>query len=341
MHTKNARARMPDQEQTEPARVTALPKAGLMDYAAMARPDHWVKQVFILPGIILAYILHPTDLSSLVYPALFGMLSAAAVASANYVLNEWLDRQHDAFHPTKSQRPAVRLRISPLIVLLEYAALAAVGLAIAASLSRLFLLTACAFLASGWLYNVRPFRTKERIYLDVTSEAINSPIRLTLGWAMVDPTTLPPSSLLLAYWMGGAFLMAIKRFAEYRTVAEAAGVERLGRYRKSFRYYTENSLLVSAFLYALMSVFFLAVFVIKYRVEYLLALPLFAALFAAYLRVGLKQGSSAQTPEKLFKEKSLMLIVALLTLALAILTWIDLPILERLTAPHYIHLPWK
>ena len=35
-----------------------------------------------------------------------------------------------------------------------------------------------------------------------------------------------------------------------------------------------------------------------------------------------------------------MLIVVLLTLALALLTWIDLPWLDKLTDPHYIHLPW-
>ncbi len=331
---------MPNQEQASREHVAKLSKAGVMDYVAMARPDHWIKHVFILPGIVLAYILHPADPTSLLKPVILGMLSAAAVASANYVLNEWLDRQHDAFHPTKSLRPAVRLRISPVIVFLEYSALAAVGLVIAASLSRLFLLTALAFLAGAWLYNVRPFRTKDRAFLDVVSEAINNPIRLTLGWAMVHSTTLPPSSLLLAYWMGGAYLMAIKRFAEYRTVAETAGIERLEQYRKSFRTYTEGSLLVSAFLHALMAAFFLAVFVIKYRVEYLLALPLFAALFAAYLRVGLKPASSAQTPEKLFQEKSLMFVVALLAACLALLTWIDVPILERLTRPHYIHLPW-
>ena len=315
--------------------------AGIMDYVAMARPDHWVKHIFILPGIVLAYILNPTDLPGLLVPVAVGLAAAAATASANYVLNEWLDRHHDAFHPTKSQRPAVRLGMSPAIVYLEYAALAAFGLALAASLSRLFLLTTAAFLASAWLYNIRPLRTKERIFLDVTTEALNNPIRLTLGWAMVDPTTLPPGSLLLAYWMGGAFLMAIKRFAEYRTVAETAGPERLSRYRTSFRHYSESSLLVSAFLYALMAAFFLAVFVIKYRVEYLLALPLFACLFAAYLHVGLKHRSAAQTPEKLFKEKNLVATVVLLALVLAVLTWIDVPILQRLTTPHYIHLPWR
>ena len=36
------------------------PPARFRDYVAIARPDHWPKHVFILPGIVLAYILHPT-----------------------------------------------------------------------------------------------------------------------------------------------------------------------------------------------------------------------------------------------------------------------------------------
>ena len=196
--------------------LASLPRATAEDYLALARPDHWVKHVFIVPGIVLACLLHPTDLASLVHPILFGLLSAAAIASANYVLNEWLDRSHDAFHPTKSLRPAVRRQLSPVWVSVEYAALTAVGLAVAAGLSRLYLLTSAAFLASGVLYNVRPWRTKERVFLGVMSETLNNPIRLPLGWAVVDPGTLPPSSLLLAYRMGGAFLIAVERFAECR-----------------------------------------------------------------------------------------------------------------------------
>ena len=164
---------------------------------------------------------------------------------------------------------------------------------------------------------------------------MNNPIRLTLGWAMVWPETLPPSSLLLAYWMGGAFLMAIKRFAEFRTVAATAGREKLALYRRSFGHYTENRLLISSFLYSQLAAFFLAVFLVKYRIEYLLSLPLFAALFTAYLRVGLKRDSVAQAPETLFREKALMMVVVLLVATLAVLTWVDIPQLERLTVPHY------
>jgi 4-hydroxybenzoate polyprenyltransferase len=159
-----------------------------------------------------------------------------------------------------------------------------------------------------------------------------------LGWALVAPMTLPPSSLILAYWMGGAFLMTVKRFAEYRSVAASHGPAVLGAYRRSFRHYSADGLLVLSFLFALLAAFFIAVFLIKYRVEYLLSLPLFAALFTVYLRLGLKQDSNAQTPEKLFKEGWLLTVVAVLVTSLVALTVVDIPGLAALSDPHYLRL---
>lgn len=321
-----------------PSKAGARPPATARDYVAMARPDHWTKHVFIVPGIVLAQLLHVAKAADLVVPIALGFVSACAVASANYLINEWLDAGFDRFHPTKSQRPAVAKQVRTSIVLGLYVVLAVLGLGVALRVSGLFFYTSVAFLLSGLIYNVPPVRTKDRPYLDVLSESINNPIRLTLGWAMVSPNTLPPSSLLLAFFTGGAFLMATKRFAEYRTVSAGGRLKDLGRYRKSFRKYTETSLLLSAFLYSQLAAFFLAVFLIKYRVEYLLSLPLFAALFTSYLRVGLRHDSTAQAPEKLFREKTLMTIVVLLVVTLAVLTVVDLPILERLSNPHFIRL---
>jgi 4-hydroxybenzoate polyprenyltransferase len=308
------------------------------DYLALARVDHWVKHVFIIPGIALACVLlGRSPLESLAAIGL-GFAAAALVASANYVLNEWLDAERDRHHPVKSRRPAVAKQLSPTVVWVEYLALAAAGLGLAAAVSPLFLATAALFFLSGLVYNVPPLRSKEIAYLDVISESVNNPLRLTLGWAMIDSTSLPPGSLMLAFWAGGAFLMALKRLAEYRS-AEAAGVlESLARYRRSFATYTADSLLLSAFLYAQFAAFALAVFLVKYRIEYLLSMPLFALLFVVYLRIGLKQDSSAQTPERLFRETGLLGVVLLLAAVLAILTVVDLPFLDRLTDPHYIQL---
>lgn len=236
----------------------------------------------------------------------------------------------------EANRPAVQKRLSVGVVTVEYLALAAGGLALAAVLSPLFLVVSATFLLSGLLYNVPPVRTKDVAFLDVFTESVNSPIRLTLGWAMVSATTLPPSSLLLAYWMGGGFLMALKRLAEYRAARAAGQLDSLARYRRSFGPYREDSLLLSGFLYSQLAAFFLAVFLIKYRVEYLLALPLFAALFTAYLRIALKPSSSAMAPEGLFRERGLVVLVVGLAGALVVLSGLDIPILADLSSPFYI-----
>jgi 4-hydroxybenzoate polyprenyltransferase len=179
-------------------------------------------------------------------------------------------------------------------------------------------------------------RTKDMTYLDVISESINNPLRLCIGWAMIDAGTLPPASVILCYWLGGAFLMACKRLSEYREISASHGVETLSRYRASFKGYSELSLTLSCFLYAILSSFVLAVFLLKYRIEYLPLVPLIAVLFVYYLAISMQPGSSAQKPEKLFRERGLMLLITAIGIVFAFCTFVDIPILERLTAQQYI-----
>jgi 4-hydroxybenzoate polyprenyltransferase len=313
-------------------------RGSIADYVAIARPSHWVKHIFIVPGIVLALLLLEGAPAGLGPSLLFGFLSAAALASANYVLNEWLDASFDAHHPVKSHRPIVAKKLSPALIVCEYGALVGLGLAAASVVSSLFLVTAAGFVTAGLVYNVPPLRLKDRAVLDVVVEAINNPIRLVLGWAMVDGSSLPPGSIILSYWMGGAFLMTIKRLAERRTVIAAGREEALPLYRKSFATYGESFLLIQALTFALLASFFLAVFLVKYRIEYLLLVPVLVALFANYLRLGLRQDSAAEAPERLYREPALLIIVALLIVGFSLLTAYDLPWLEQLTTPHYIRL---
>jgi 4-hydroxybenzoate polyprenyltransferase len=313
-------------------------KGNARAYLAIARFDHSTKHIFIIPGIVFAYLLRGVHANSLGVSVGLGVITAACVASANYVINEWLDRDFDKFHPTKSQRPAVQKQLCRNIILLEWVAFLGVGLACAYTASKTMFLIASIFALQGVIYNVSPFRTKDKAYLDVISESINNPLRLMIGWAMVDPTTFPPSSVILMYWAGGAFLMAAKRLSEFREIVASHGKVVLQRYRASFAGYSETSLTVSCFVYALYSSFFLAVFLIKYRIEYLLTVPVVIALFAKYLALSMEPGSSAQKPEKLFRENGVIILVALLAALFVVTTFVNIPALEVFTGQQYISL---
>jgi len=311
-------------------------RATFGDYLGLARLDHSTKHIFIAPGFALAYLLRGSNRSSVGLAIVFGLLTAVCIASANYVINEYLDRDFDRHHPTKSQRSAVQCELSGVLVLCEWTAFLAVGLACAWAASTTMFVIASIFALQGIVYNVPPLRTKNQPYLDVISESVNSPLRLMIGWAMVDPGTLPPSSIILSYWFGGAFLMAAKRYSEYREIVASHGRELLVRYRASFAGYSEISLNTSCFIYGMLSTFFLAVFLIKYRVEYLLLLPAVIVLFGYYLALSTQSNSAAQSPEKLFRERKLMLLVALFAALFVVATWVDIPMLSAITSQQYI-----
>jgi 4-hydroxybenzoate polyprenyltransferase len=265
-------------------------------------------------------------------------VTAICIASANYVINEWFDRDSDKHHPTKSQRSAVQRELDGRVIFAEWLALVVVGIGCALQVGMSMFYVATVFALQGLFYNVPPLRTKDKPFLDVISESINNPLRLMIGWAMVDPTTLPPSSIIVSYWFGGAFLMAAKRYSEYREISMSHGKELLARYRASFAGYSDTSLNVSCFVYGILSSFFLAIFLIKYRIEYILLMPVIAILFGHYLALSMQPGSSAQSPEKLFRERGLIFLVVLIAVIFIATTFVDIPALARLTEQQYISL---
>ncbi|MGD0949256.1 MAG: UbiA prenyltransferase family protein [Candidatus Binatia bacterium] len=306
-------------------------------YFRIARVDHWFKNVFVLPGTLIAAVFFQIPFSRFASAFVIGILSTCLIASANYVINEWLDAEFDCFHPVKKNRPSVIARLSPFLVLTEYVLLLAAGFSLGNIVGKGFLMTTALFALMGVLYNVKPFRTKDKAYVDVLSESVNNPIRLALGWFIVSDMQMPPSSPLMTYWMGGAYLMAIKRYAEYRFIGNP---ELASKYRRSFKFYDENRLLVSAFFYALSAAFFGGVFLIKYRIELLLTFPFLAVLFAWYLAIGMKPDSAAQHPEQLYKEPRFIAYVLFVAILVTALFIIDVPSLAWFLNRAFIATPW-
>lgn len=312
-------------------------RADMKSLLEIARIDHWFKNVFMLLGMVLAFFYRPETAKGVgVWTAALGFLATCLVASSYYVLNEILDAPTDANHPIKRNRPipSGRVRIAPAYAL--WLALAAAGLALAWSLNRQFFIAAACLWGMSLIYNVPPIRTKDVPFLDVLSESLNNPLRLALGWFLTGVTLIPPLSLMISYWMAGAFFMSAKRFAEYRWIGNP---EQAGAYRASFRYYTENRLLTCMVFYTAASALFLGIFIVRYRLELIFGAPLITAFFAKYFHVALKPDSAAQYPELLHKEKSLMALLVLCLAAFVLLMFTRIELLYDLFNVHPSEFP--
>ena len=310
-------------------------------YIAIARPDHWFKNGFMLLGVLLAFFIEPRLFKEARYIDLFwAVVATCLVASSNYVINEILDAPKDALHPTKKNRPIPSGRVCLPLAYLEWLLLALLGLGIAYLLNVAFFLSALGLWISGLIYNIPPIRTKDVPYVDVLTESINNPLRLFLGWFALIPNLVPPLSLILSYWMAGAFFMATKRFAEYRMINDK---ELAGNYRASFRYYNEERLLLSIFYYAVACAFFFAIFIIRYHLELILVAPLFAGFFAYYLKIGFLPDSPVQRPEHLYKERGLMVYLVVCLVSFIFLLFTRIPILYKFfrVVPNQINPLWE
>jgi 4-hydroxybenzoate polyprenyltransferase len=234
----------------------------------------------------------------------FSFASICLVSSANYTLNEYLDRFDDANHPDKRSREAAKGGLSPFVVYFFYLLFALLGVLVSLLVNVIVFWLSLLLLIMGIIYNVKPFRAKDHAYIDVVVESINNPLRLAIGWYSYSTNNIVPSSLLLAFFFGGVFLMSLKRYVEFNVL----GLEIAGRYRKSFKKWKSQQLLAFAFGSSIASAFFLGIFLIRVKPELIVSFPSLVFLFTRYFVISLNLNVVGYKPEKLFREKTLILL---------------------------------
>jgi 4-hydroxybenzoate polyprenyltransferase len=312
----------------------ALPRGRptLRGHIAIARIDHWFKNVFVLPGVAAALSVDPAAAGrpELLQRFAIGIASVCIVASSNYVVNEVLDAKHDLSHPVKSKRPVPAGLVNVPLAYVQWLLLMVLGVGLGFTLGKPFGFTMLVLWIMGCIYNIPPVRSKDLPYVDVLSEAVNNPLRMLAGWFIVGTSYVAPASLLLSYWMIGCYFMAMKRFAEYRDIADPA---RAAAYRRSFAFYTEERLLVSVMFYGSAAMLFLGAFVMRYRLEIIISFPLVALVMAVYLMLAYKPNSPVQRPEGLYREPILMASVVTCAVLMVALFFVDIPALKTVFSP--------
>jgi len=137
----------------------------------------------------------------------------------------------------------------------------------------------------------------------------------------------------VAYWMLGAYFMALKRFSEYRQI----GSEPAALYRRSFRFYSEQALLTSVLFYAATSMLFFGAFIMRYRMEMIFAFPLIALLMAVYFELSFSPDSPVQNPEKLYRQPRLMFLLAACSTVLIVTSFVNMPWLLQVFPKSGVH----
>ena|GEM_PF-157542 len=311
--------------------------SSLIQLSNWLRPSHALKNLLILPGAGLGWILAGGFLEGSQFAVSVGnvavaLLACCLVAAWNYALNDCCDREGDRWHPEKSGRVAVGERIG-------FAKLLAVGVALLSGAVAVVWLgglgTAVAvvlglFALSGALYNIPPARLKRFPFLDVMAEAVNFPIRLALGWyAVVPQGPLPPLSALLAMWAFGGVLLTGKRAAELARIGDAATAR---AYRPALLHYTRERALVVSSLYGMVMLFGAGVICAVYPPLHnlIFLLPAVLALMGLYFWTLADADLAARElePEKLLRRRAVWL--AGLALGLLALGLVGLP--DDLTA---------
>jgi 4-hydroxybenzoate polyprenyltransferase len=293
------------------------------------RPSHILKNLLILPGAGLAWILNaPSQVVEGLSQLFITFLACCIVAAWNYVLNDFCDSESDRWHPEKCERieRGKELTFPKLMlsgILLLSAALALVWFA---GLGTPVTIMLGLFALSGAIYNIPPIRLKRFPFLDVMTEAANFPIRLALGWyAIISDSPLPPLSALLAIWAFGGVLLTGKRAAELARINNTTTAH---AYRPALLHYTRERALVISSIYGMVMLFGAGVLFAVYTPLHnlIFLLPAVLALMGVYLWKLADAGLATRElePEKLL-QRPLVWVSAFALVFLAIYL-VNLPI---------------
>ena len=197
-------------------------------YLKLARPRQWVKNGFVLPGLIFGHALgEPDKLAA----ALTATVAFCLMSSAVYALNDCFDRERDREHPDKQHRPIASGEVSVRAATVYGLLLAAGALALGACASPLV----AAILVGYALINLGYSMGLKRIpVVDVFIIAAGFMLRLLAGTLGIG---IEPSRwLLFCGFLVTLFLGFAKRRAELIRLGEDAGQHRpvLDAYTESF-----------------------------------------------------------------------------------------------------------
>jgi 4-hydroxybenzoate polyprenyltransferase len=156
-------------------------------YFRLLRPSQWIKNVFVFAPLVFSkHLFEP----QLFITALKGFISFSIVSSAVYVFNDIFDREADAAHPLKKNRPIAAGAISIPAASFFSAVLLCAAALVGFSLPQGFQIILLSYLVLQLLYSVA---LKKIVILDVFIIASGFMLRVLAGAEVID--------VMISHWI--------------------------------------------------------------------------------------------------------------------------------------------
>jgi 4-hydroxybenzoate polyprenyltransferase len=195
------------------------------DLWRLLRPRQWVKNSFVLTGILFANAWRQPEL---VERVLLATASFCLAASGVYIVNDLIDRPHDLNHPRKKQRPLAANKVSVTaavaVLIILWLAAFTVGFMVSRAVVTILLI----YVVVNIAYSLH---LKHVVILDVFIIASGFMLRILAG--TIGVAIAPSQWLLLCGLMMALFLGFAKRRAELYALTEDSPTHRrvLGHYQ--------------------------------------------------------------------------------------------------------------
>lgn len=190
----------------------------MLDLIRLMRPHQWVKNSFVLTGLLFGHAWHDPIL---VKQAIIAFFAFCIVSSTVYVINDIVDIEQDKNHPTKRKRPlpSGKLKISTAAIFAVL--LGAIGFTLASYASTTVVIILMIYGIMNLAYSLK---LKHIVILDVFIIAAGFMLRILAGTLGLG---IPPSQwLLLCGLMVTLFLGFSKRRAEIIALSDDKSAHR-------------------------------------------------------------------------------------------------------------------
>ncbi|MCZ8239917.1 MAG: decaprenyl-phosphate phosphoribosyltransferase [Leptospiraceae bacterium] len=198
------------------------------NYLLLMRVPQWIKNIILFAGILFGKKI--TDQSAFI-SVVFAFFLFSIIASCQYVINDYLDREEDVRHPEKKKRPIASGAIDGSIALAITLIILPLALIASYVLNHGFAFIVLFYLLFNIVYSKY---LKHQVILDVMSISIGFVLRAIAGAIVIDVAF--SSWLLLCTFMLSLFWGFSKRRGELDLLEGNAGKHRkiLNEYSTSF-----------------------------------------------------------------------------------------------------------